>query len=502
MASKYAAQHGLDLDTQLTFHDLGKSAFRSANATTGRLGDFLEAVQSGEVEPGSYLLVESLDRLSRDNTFQAQNLLSNIIMSGVTVVTLIDNREYSLEVVQRDPTALIYSILGFMRSNEESATKSRRLKESWERKRATLGKEGASPLTGRAPAWLALSEDRKTLEVIEDRAAIVRRIFDMTLKGVGQHKIAATLNEEGVPTWGRGQFWHRSYIAKVLANPAVLGTFLPHVTEFDGAKKSRRALEPVQDYFPAIVDNGVFREAQVLREGLGAPQRGRHASSPVSNILAALATCPACGSKMTRVSKGKRSCPTYVCTRAKSGAGCPYKSVRCDVIEAAILQGLPGRLRDLEGAGGNEGGLDDEVLAAETQVDHLCDRIGTVLDNLSHERSPALAQRLRELEADLENAREGLRGLQERREAVTGRTVGARVDRALAALQPPSDEPDISEVNQALRSIFTRAVIDWPAGQIVMEWTHGGTCIVPYSRFSKWTGPGWVWSDEEDTNGQ
>lgn len=102
-AVDYAARKELDLDDTLNLHDLGKSAYRSANLTTGRLGDFLEAVIAGEVPRGSFLLVESLDRLSRANAFDAQITLSSIISRGITVVSLIDEREYSLEAVERDP---------------------------------------------------------------------------------------------------------------------------------------------------------------------------------------------------------------------------------------------------------------------------------------------------------------------------------------------------------------------------------------------------------------
>ena len=40
---------------------------------------------------------------------------------------------------------------------------------------------------------------------------------------------------------------------------------------------------------------------------------------------------------MTRVAKGKRSRPSYVCTRAKVGGECAYKSVPCAVIEGALI---------------------------------------------------------------------------------------------------------------------------------------------------------------------
>src|SRR5437868_2677457 len=71
MAERYAAAHGLVLDEQLTFRDLGVSAFRGTNARTGALGQFLRAVEDELVAPGAFLLVENLDRMSRQQPWDA-----------------------------------------------------------------------------------------------------------------------------------------------------------------------------------------------------------------------------------------------------------------------------------------------------------------------------------------------------------------------------------------------------------------------------------------------
>ena len=78
MARDYAERHGLEL-ADLTLRDLGKSAFRGKNAVEGALGEFIRAVDSGKVEPGSYLLVESLDRLSRDRIMAALNQFADLL---------------------------------------------------------------------------------------------------------------------------------------------------------------------------------------------------------------------------------------------------------------------------------------------------------------------------------------------------------------------------------------------------------------------------------------
>ena len=82
--SQYVTRHGLELNNTLTIHDVGISAFRGSNAESGALGKFLEAVDKGLIEGGSYLLVESLDRISRQTTRKAVRTLEEIVERGIT----------------------------------------------------------------------------------------------------------------------------------------------------------------------------------------------------------------------------------------------------------------------------------------------------------------------------------------------------------------------------------------------------------------------------------
>ena len=167
-ARDYAIRHNLELDEELTFEDLGVSAYRQRNVETGRLGDFLEAVEVGRVEQGSYLLVESLDRISRQSARKALRVLEDIVENGITLVTLTDGREYTTDALDNDPTALLISILIFMRANEESATKARRMRAAWANKRQ---KATDQPMTSICPAWIKRSGDK--FEFIPERAAVV-----------------------------------------------------------------------------------------------------------------------------------------------------------------------------------------------------------------------------------------------------------------------------------------------------------------------------------------
>lgn len=476
MAQDYARRHGLELDLDLTFHDMGVSAYRGQNAEAGKLAYFKEAVETGLVPQGSLLLVEQLDRVSRLVPRKALRVLEDIVDAGVSVVTLDNERVYTAESLNSDPMDLMVSILTFMRANEESATKSRRLKQAWETKRNMAAKK---PLTSRAPAWLSLNRETGTFEPVPERAEIIRRIFMMTLDGVGQHKIAEMLNREGVKPWGRGKYWQRSYIAKILANAAVVGTLTPHILDHDGGRKQRKALEPIEAYYPAVVSHETFADVAALRATARAPTRGRHASAPISNILAGIAACPRCGDTMTRIQKGKRSQPALVCRSAKAGAGCAYKSVRYSWIEDAIRQRLWERLNDTP-AGDADPELEQEIINADHWVDELKEQAAILAGNLSLGHSPTLAAELRAVDQKLETAKAELMQLMERREATSGPLIAARVAKVQAALAPDAPQ-DSAKLNTALRGIFKRAVINWPHGTIDLEWTHGGVCSLPYA---------------------
>jgi DNA invertase Pin-like site-specific DNA recombinase len=129
----YAEEHGLELADDAQLEDIGISAFNGANVRDGALGQFLAAVKAGSVERGSYLLVESLDRLSREEIGSANDLFLSIVRAGINLVTLADKRIYrgkSTNLVD-----MITSLVIMERAHEESKTKSMRVGAAWRQKR-------------------------------------------------------------------------------------------------------------------------------------------------------------------------------------------------------------------------------------------------------------------------------------------------------------------------------------------------------------------------------
>jgi DNA invertase Pin-like site-specific DNA recombinase len=237
MAQEWAVRRGAQLDTELDLTDKGISAYLGANAETGALGAFLMAVSVGTVPRGSWLLVESLDRISRENAWRASHTIQSIVSAGVTVVDLSDGgREYSVETLEKDMMLFVMMVLRFTRANEESALKGSRVAAAFRNKRNNFASDQAldKPYTRRLPGWLRWDNETKAYATIPEREDLLREMFELTDAGWGQHRIARSFNERGVETWGAGgwkaKYWHRSYVRKILTNRAAIGVFTPHLS--------------------------------------------------------------------------------------------------------------------------------------------------------------------------------------------------------------------------------------------------------------------------------
>lgn len=139
-AARYAAENGIELDTELTLTDFGVSGYRGKNVRKGALRVFLDAVEEGRVAKGSYLLVENLDRLTRDEIGEAMPLFMQIVNAGVVVVTLTNREAYSRERLRKEPYAIYGVISELIRANQESFYKGQRVADAKERNRIRLAK--------------------------------------------------------------------------------------------------------------------------------------------------------------------------------------------------------------------------------------------------------------------------------------------------------------------------------------------------------------------------
>jgi DNA invertase Pin-like site-specific DNA recombinase len=483
-AERYAAKHGLLLDFDLSFRDLGKSAYRGGNLQRGGLGEFLRAVEDGLVEPGSYLLLESLDRFSRENIGEAYHNFYGLLRRDIVMVTLSDERVHSREAYAgpNEMIEIMATIMQFGRAYEESRIKGERVHAAWNAKRVRAA-EGKHRLTKRGPSWLK-ADGENGWRILTKKAEIVQRLFEMTLEGYGKEAIAAKFNEEGIEPLGRGTRWHPTTIQKTLRNPAVVGTLVPHLTTFEAGRRIRVPETPIGGYYPPIIDLDVWDRVQGR---LGArAARGVGATSPeIKSVFAGLGRCSRCGATVTRVMKGagkKGGRPKLVCAAAKAKARCDYVTIDYEQVEQALFSSGEWLCASAPRGGGafeDEKSLED-ALAYELS---LIDRVEYVLDEIeAGNASDALRSRLAALGEDRKRIAQNIAALEARIVERSSPLVDRRIERLSVALSAASGDakPDRKLINGCLKEAVDAVTFDHEAGRMTFSWRHGETSDLIY----------------------
>ena len=345
----HAARKGWRVVDELV--DDGVSACKGRHTSVGKLGQFVADAESGVYPTGIVLLAEKLDRLSREQAKKFFAWMLHITELGVTVATVDGDRQYDRDNL--DMAAIIEVVVKAQLANEESEKKASRLSAAWAAKRARLSRGERVVLTRRAPAWLTVEGTPPRFIIIPERAAIVRRIFEDTVAGLGKHHIARNLNREGVATFGRASGWHASYIQKILSSPSVLGEYQP------GRKprgETRQMVgDAIADYYPKVIEADLHATARLSMEGRQRRVTGR--GRRLVNLLSGLAICKTCSSKMTFRGKGlkQRSSGVWVsedyliCDSYQRGRGCTnghhynYTLWESGILDAILLDAMEDR---------------------------------------------------------------------------------------------------------------------------------------------------------------
>lgn len=177
----------------------------------------------------------------------------------------------------------------------------------------------------RPPYGYVKGAEPGTLVVVEHEAGVVRRIFELYLKGNGAGKITELLNAEGV--YRRGKRWNQLMIRRLICNPAYSGV-LEYGRTMRTSKEQRtrqnlgsviRFRTPrfarVEGAFPAIVDPESWERAQSLRQARSEMRAAGESRPSYSDyFLSGLAVCQ-CGASMAGKSVGGRR--YYLCSGRK-----------------------------------------------------------------------------------------------------------------------------------------------------------------------------------------
>jgi DNA invertase Pin-like site-specific DNA recombinase len=309
LVQAYAEKSELQLQ-DLSLADMGVSAFHGDNKDNGSLGEFIRLVKAGDIPRGSYLLIESFDRLSRQAVEIALGQFLELINLGIVIVTLVDEQVY--RAGELDLSKLTLSIVYMSRANEESEMKSRRTKAVWEIRKAQARQDGKFITNSNYPRWL--KREGNDLAVIPEHAVTVLQVFNWSKDGMGYQKIAQMLNDGESYTFQGGKPWKGGHIHSILRNRAVMGEYQPHI-KIDGKRTAEG--DPIKNYYPKIIEPSLFLLVQSAidsRNKRGAGYRKGH----FSNLFMGLMRC-SCGAAVILGSQHKNGssylkCPQLSCT--------------------------------------------------------------------------------------------------------------------------------------------------------------------------------------------
>lgn len=418
MALAYAEKNGLEIEDR--FDDWGISAFRGKNSDFGALKVFKDKLEAGEIAKGSHLIVESMDRLSRQPVMKALEILTGIVGKGVVLVTLDDGQIYSSDTIKENSYRLIVALTSMSRAHEESRRKSGLVAAAWSEKRKKA-REGVVS-TKRVPGWLTVKDGK--VELIPERGRTVLEIFQLTRDGWGAYSVCRRLNERREPVWSsrKNAVWRESYIKKMVASRTVLGEYQPHRIVTDECEVSTRLPEgdPIVGYYPAVVPLDLYVEANAATERRRTGGKGRKGIR-YANLFSGLLRC-GCGAGYRFIDKGKppKGGQYLQCTVAHLNGKCSSKTIHYELMEELLLNFIESLdvSRVLGGERQNKI-LDDlqfELAEKKAQSEKIDSKIENIVNAISEGEgnSQALAKKLGQLESESSLLKKSIaeRGLQ------------------------------------------------------------------------------------------
>lgn len=176
-----------------------------------------------------------------------------------------------------------------------------------------------------------------------ETAPIVRQIYDDYASGLGQKKIAYSLNASGIKA-PRGQFWTSNSLHYILFRNyhAYLGhlVFNREDNEHPGRKlKPESEWIIVKDAWEPILEQGVVDRVLSRRTHAYYPKREQD-DEPY--LLSGIVYCGLCGGRMRGTSVGRKRWKYYRCaTNITSGkSACPQKSIPKEKLEDEVVSSI------------------------------------------------------------------------------------------------------------------------------------------------------------------
>jgi hypothetical protein len=299
---------------------------------------------------------------------------------------------------------------------------------------------------------------------------------------VGHQTIARELNERQIPLFGhgnqRGRIWQKSLLCHLLRTPTVIGTLVPFTSEYVDGVRRLRPLQPVENYYPAIIDREEWDRVQARRAAWSAHFHNDTPKTGRANLLAGLSRCPFCDRTMVLLGGGQPNWRYFICRLAYTGVGCSDHWVRYPGVEDALTIDIDTVISSCP----------KPALSSDAR-NHMLGQIRSRLHVLRARQTSIASehQRVRQsyrpvlearqvVDAEIEHLLATRKRLRIDRPKWLDVTLSKRLEklRQVAKAIPL----DRKELHSVLLALFVKVVIDWEHHQLTFHWKHGGTSSV------------------------
>ena len=221
-------------------------------------------------------------------------------------------------------------------------------------------KGNAGEPMGQPPYGYMKDPDNPKRWIVDDEAAlVVKRIYSMTLDGLGTEQIAAQLERDGILTprayWlqkgvkrpGKGKQlpptrWNSSTITKILSLQEYCGDILNFKT-YSKSYKNKKRIDTdrenwvvFKDVHEPIIDRAVWEQVQQKR----GTRRRRRTNDGEKNMFSGLLVCADCGNNLHyHFNQGNPEIKYFNCSNYKGNRGTCTSThyVRVDFLEQVVL---------------------------------------------------------------------------------------------------------------------------------------------------------------------
>ena len=361
-------------------------------------------IEAGKV---NMVITKDLSRLGRDYIMTGHYMERYFPEKRVRYISLLDGIDTGVESTANDITPF-RAIMNDMYAKDISR-KIKSVKRDKQRKGQFIG---GKPVYG----YKMHPTEKNKIVVDEEAAVVVRRIFAMALDGISCRKIAAKLNEEGVPTPAAyagltvpnpGPYtglWSSERISEMLQNETYIGNMVQGRT-VKISYKSRKCLKQdrenwvvVEGTHEPLVDNETFQKVRMLVNSR------RHTRSRTYDfLLKGLIFCHECGYPLAVLNRKNAAgedvlyfvCRTY--QRFTKAGVCTCHSIKEKTVTDAVIakarevceaslnprELLPMAQEAVEQAQ-KENAPENEMQAIQNRIDSLTDNLDKMyMDRLS-----------------------------------------------------------------------------------------------------------------------